>query len=76
MENKKLFTVYIGKELGEVDLNINVNLNVEGLIPKEKINEMLTQIELKQLESITLNICKRINKVNGDNELKIPNIIE
>ncbi|MBN1045461.1 hypothetical protein DVW08_08830 [Clostridium botulinum] len=74
MKNKKLFTIYIGREFGEADLNINVDLNIEGLIPKEKINEMLTQTELKQLESITLNICKRINKMNGNNELKLPNI--
>ncbi|NFO03108.1 hypothetical protein FDB23_03095 [Clostridium botulinum] len=74
MENKKLFTVYIGREFGEVDLNINVDLNVEGLIPEEKINQILTQTELKQLEDITLNICKRVNKINGDNELKMPNL--
>lgn len=74
MENKKLFTLYIGKEMGEADLNIHVELNLEKLIPENKINEILTEAELKQLEEITLNICKRVNRVNGIDELRVLNI--
>ncbi|MBY6761791.1 hypothetical protein HYH84_12680 [Clostridium botulinum] len=69
MFNKKIFEVHFKQE-GE-DCNINVKINTEvytdGLITKD---------ELEEIKNITLNICKRINKVNGDNKLKIPNIIE
>lgn len=74
MENKKLFTLYVGKESGKVDLNIHVELNLEKLVPENKINEMLTEVELKQLEEITLNICKRVNKINGIDELRMLDI--
>jgi hypothetical protein len=74
MESKKLFTLYIGKENEEVDLNIHVELNLANLVPEDKIDGILTEGELKQLEEITLNICKRVNRVNGSDELKMFNI--
>lgn len=74
MKNKKLFTLYVGKEMGGIDLNIHVELNLGNLVPGNKIDEMFTDTELKQLEEITLNICKRINRVNGVNELRMIDI--
>lgn len=71
MENKKLFALYIGKEIGKVDLNIHIELNLGNLVPENKINEMFTESELKQLEEITLNICKRVNRINGSDELRM-----
>ena len=65
MFNKKVFEVYLNQE-GEdcnVQIEINTNIDVDGLI---------TETELEQIRNITLNICKRINIKNGNDELKLP----
>lgn len=65
MFNKKVFEVYLNQE-GEdcnVYTEINTNIDVDGLI---------TETELEQIRNITLNICKRINIKNGNDELKLP----
>ena len=59
MEKKKLFTLFIGKENGNTNLNIHVELNLEKLVPENEIDKMITNEELEQLHEITLNICKR-----------------
>ena len=69
MQNKKLFTLYIRKEIGKVDLNIYVELNLEELVSEK--NEILTEVELKQLEEITFNILKRANRIRGVDELRM-----
>ncbi|WP_455822609.1 hypothetical protein [Clostridium butyricum] len=69
MFNKKAFEVYLNQE-GEdcnVQIEINTNIDVDGLI---------TETELEQIRNITLNICKRINIKNGDNELRLPSALE
>ena len=65
MFNKKVFEVHINQEGEDCAINteINTNIDVDGLI---------TKIELEQIRNITLNICKRINIKNGDDELKLP----
>ncbi|MGO5136739.1 hypothetical protein ACTQ31_08410 [Clostridium butyricum] len=65
MFNKKVFEVHLNQE-GEdctISTEINTNIDVDGLI---------TETELEQIRNITLNICKRINIKNGNDELKLP----
>ena len=75
MNNRKLFTVYLQNEIGDVDLNVHIDLNLGKIIPEDKTSKMLTKSELNQLQHIALNICKRANKVNGVNELKALDIL-
>ena len=65
MFNKKVFEVYLKQE-GE-DCNIHVELNTEI-----EANELINKDELEKIKNITLNICKRVNIKNGDDEHKIP----
>lgn len=69
MFNKKVFEVHINQEGEDCAINteINTNIDVDGLI---------TETELEQIRNITLNICKRINIKNGDNELRLPSALE
>lgn len=65
MFNKKVFEVYLNQEVEDCNVHteINTNIDVDGLI---------TETELEQIRNITLNICKRINIKNGNDELKLP----
>lgn len=69
MYNKKIFEVYLKQEGEECEISttVNTNMEVDGLITKD---------ELEQIKNITLNICKRINNKNGDNELKLPSVFK
>lgn len=69
MYNKKIFEVYLKQEGEECMINATVNTNME-------INELITEDELEKIKDITLNICKRANIKNGDNELKLPSVFK
>lgn len=54
MINQKIFTVYLQKEFKHDDAAIEVKLNVNNLIPRDKLNSLLTQDEYNQLYDIVL----------------------
>lgn len=65
MFNKKIFEVYLKQEGEECSIctEINAKLDADGLIMEN---------ELEEIKNITLNICKRVNIKNRDDEDKIP----
>lgn len=65
MFNKKVFEVYLNQEWENCNVQIEINTNIEA-------DGLITEIELEQIRNITLNICKRINVKNGNDELKLP----
>ncbi|MDU4480329.1 hypothetical protein [Clostridium sp.] len=69
MYNKKIFEVYLKQEGEECTINTTVNTNME-------IDGLITDDELEKIKDITLNICKRINIKNGDNEFKLPSVFK
>ena len=69
MYNKKIFEVYLKQECEECTINTTVNTNME-------IDGLITDDELEKIKDITLNICKRINIKNGDNEFKLPSVFK
>lgn len=69
MYNKKIFEVYLKQEGEECEVSSIVNTNVE-------IDGLITEDELEKIKNITLNICKRINIKNGDDEFKLPSVFK
>lgn len=69
MYNKKIFEVYLKQEGEECEISTTVNTNME-------VDGLITEEELEQIKNITLNICKRINIKNGDDEFKLPSVFK
>ncbi|CAI3546909.1 conserved hypothetical protein [Clostridium neonatale] len=69
MYNKKIFEVYLKQEGEECEISATVNTNIE-------VDGLITEEELEKIKNITLNICKRINLKNGDDEFKLPSVFK
>ncbi|CAG9705815.1 MULTISPECIES: hypothetical protein [Clostridium] len=69
MYNKKIFEVYLKQEGEEYEISATVNTNIE-------VDGLITEEELEKIKNITLNICKRINLKNGDDEFKLPSVFK
>lgn len=69
MYNKKIFEVYLKQEGEQCEISATVNTNIEA-------DGLITEEELEKIKNITLNICKRINLKNGDDEFKLPSVFK
>lgn len=73
MGKRKILSVYFDEKIGEeANLNIDIELNLNGLISENDIEKILTNEEITKINGIVLNLVKRANEINSKDEfLKI-----
>ncbi|BDR81005.1 hypothetical protein [Clostridium tetani] len=70
MKKRKILSVYIEDKIGEeANLNIDIELSLNGLISESDIQKALTNEETHQINEIVFNIIKRVNKINNRDEI-------
>lgn len=70
MGKRKILSVYIEDKIGEeANLNIDIKLNLNGLISENDTEKILTNEDIQQINEIVFNIIKRVNKINNRDEI-------